>query len=213
MKNKKTVKHEMGKIYKGLREKEYLRSLYEYIKVCQKDRKDKKEYNSDKKHIFKQRFSGFSSEASESMTLYILSKNLLLKELGKKSCELTGRTRTGSNDILINKKYSIEVKATSSESGLITVSKNNLKCYAWIWMDLRLLLDGKSNVVDIHVIKNPGKNIFTWVIDTNKEHKMDIKTMVKGIKHSKDYELLHLDIDSFKINPETVNGNKFFSYS
>lgn len=204
----KSTKIEIGEIYKGLREKEYLNEFSKYVKVTCEDRKNKDLYNKDA--VFKQKFSGFSSEASESFVLYLLSKNLLLKELGKKECILTGRTKSGSNDILINEKHSVEVKATSSDSGLITVSKNNLKCYAWIWMDLRLLLNGKSNIINIHVVKNPKEHIFTWVIDTNKEHKMDIKTMVTGISNSKDYELLELDMKSLEINPETVSGTPFF---
>jgi len=210
MKNKKTIKKDMGKIYKNLSEKEYLCEFKKYVNVMRVDRKGKTEYNKDA--VFKQKFPGFSSEASESLVCYLLNKNLLLKELGEKSCVLTGRTKAGSNDILINGKHSIEVKATSSESGLITVSKNNLKCYAWIWMDIRLLLEGKSNVIDIHIIKNPKENIFTWQIDTNKEHKMDIKTMIKEMKNTDDYERLMLDMDSLKINPKTLSGSKFFEY-
>jgi hypothetical protein len=211
---KKQIKAEIKDIYKGLSEKLYMASFVDYVTVSRLDRKQKNEYNSKPNHIFKQKYSGFSSEASESFISLLIKKDILFKELGeKKTVTLTGKRRTETNDILINGKHAIEVKATSSDSGLVTVSKNNLNCYAWVWMDIRTLLNTDSNFVEIHIVRNPSENIFPWMIETNKESKMDIKTMIKDLKNTKDYEHISLDITSLSDGLEEQKQTKFFDFN
>ena len=111
-----------------------------------------------------------------------LSNNILKNKFGDNLIvDLVGRNnKKRCNDILINNKHKIEVKCTTSGTGLVTISKNNVDCYAWIWLDFKHLINNVSRYIDVHIILHPSNNIFPWFVKTNGEYKMNIIEMKKG---------------------------------
>ena len=114
-----------------------------YIKKYIDRRKEDKTYNENA--IFKLKTSNFSSEVSETLTKILIEERALLVDLPEEVYSVKRPKDTGeTNDVLINDNYVIEVKGTTSSDGLITLSKNNLNCYAWIWLDFHRVVEAVS---------------------------------------------------------------------
>src|SRR5579872_7488651 len=87
---------------------------------------------------FKQKPDNISSQMTEFLAQYLIYYGTILHEMfgDNPRIEYTGMNVKGmTNDLLINGHHKVEIKATTSENLFTTVSKNNLKCSVWIWLD------------------------------------------------------------------------------
>jgi len=180
-------------------------AIQKYIKTYISRKKDDIKYNETA--VFKMKSSNFSSEVSETLVRILIEERDILIDFHEKIYSLKKPT---NNDIFINDRYKIEVKGTTSSDGLITLSKNNLRCYAWVWVDFHDVVNEISDFVDIHVVKRPEMNITPKFIQTNGEHKMNIKKLCRDIKEQKDYELRHYNMTQFKMCKKGDTFNDFF---
>ena len=176
-----------------------------YLEKYINRRKEDKDYN--KNAFFKMKAPNFSTEVSETLTKILIEEKLLLTDFPE---TIYSVSRPTENDIRINGKYVIEVKGTTSSDGLITLSKNNLNCYAWVWLDFNKVVDEESNYAIIHVLKRPSLNVTPKLIQTNNEKKLNIKKMCKDIKYGTDYERFEYDVWDFKMLQTGDIQNEFF---
>jgi len=176
-----------------------------YLEKYINRRKEDKDYN--KNAFFKMKAPNFSTEVSETLTKILIEEKLLLTDFPE---TIYSVSRPTENDIRINGKYVIEVKGTTSSDGLITLSKNNLNCYAWVWLDFNKVVDEESNYAIIHVLKRPSLNVTPKLIQTNNEKKLNIKKMCKDIKYGTDYERFEYDVWDFKMLQPGDIQNEFF---
>lgn len=176
-----------------------------YLEKYINRRKEDKDYN--KNAFFKMKAPNFSTEVSETLTKILIEEKLLLTDFPE---TIYSVSRPTENDIRINGKYVIEVKGTTSSDGLITLSKNNLNCYAWVWLDFNKVVDEESNYAIIHVLKRPSLNVTPKLIQTNNEKKLNIKKMCKDIKYGTDYERFEYDVWDFKMLQPGDVQNEFF---
>ena len=180
-----------------------------YIKKYIDRRKEDKTYNENA--IFKLKTSNFSSEVSETLTKILIEERSLLVDLPEEVYSVKRPKDTGdTNDVLINDNYVIEVKGTTSSDGLITLSKNNLNCYAWIWLDFHRVVEEESHFATVHVVKRPALNIKPKIIKTNNEKKLNIKKLCREIQHGSDYERLDYNVWQFKMCKKGDTYNDFF---
>ena len=187
-----------------------VKDIYYHIKCFKEVRKTIDITNE--KNPMKIKYPGISSDMSENLTKILIKNNIIFKDKfdEKVIVDLVGRNnKKKCNDLLINNKHKIEVKCTTSGTGLVTISKNNVECYAWVWLDFKNLINDVSKYIDIHVILNPSKNIHPWYIQTNGEYKMDIVTMKKEIVDYNDYNHHTLDFDKLQLIG-TKGYNQFF---
>jgi len=168
-------------------------------------RQEDKEYN--KNAVFKIKAPNFSTEVSETLAKILIEEGELFKDFPDPIYSIK---TPNHNDIIINDKFVIEVKGTTSHDGLITLSDGNLKCYAWIWFDFNNVVNRKSNYAIIHVLKHPEINITPKFIKTNREKKMTIKKLCRDLKHSEDYEKHEYDVMNFKMMKSGDIQNEFF---
>lgn len=176
-----------------------------YLEKYINRRKEDKDYN--KNAFFKMKAPNFSTEVSETLTKILIEEKLLLTDFPE---TIYSVSRPTENDIRINGKYVIEVKGTTSSDGLITLSKNNLNCYAWVWLDFNKVVDEESNYAIIHVLKRPSLNVTPKLIQTNNEKKLNIKKMCKDIQYGTDYERFEYDVWDFKMLQPGDIQNEFF---
>jgi len=176
-----------------------------YIKKYIDRRNEDREYN--KNALFKIKAPNFSTEVSETLAKILIEEGELFKNFPDRIYSIK---KPNSNDIVINDKYVVEVKGTTSHDGLITLSDGNLKCYAWIWFDFNDVVNEKSNYVIIHVLEHPEINITPKFIKTNREKKMTIKKLCRDIKCGSDYEMYEYDVMNFKMMKSGDVQNEFF---
>ena len=168
-------------------------------------RKEDKEYN--KNAIFKIKAPNFSTEVSETLAKILIKEGELFKNFPE---TIYSVNTPNQNDIVINGKHVVEVKGTTSHDGLITLSDNNLKCYAWVWFDFNDVVNEKSKYAIIHVLKHPEANITPKFIATNREKKMTIKKLCRDLKCAEDYETYEYDVFNFKMMKSGDIQNEFF---
>jgi len=191
--------------------KDTIRDIQVYLRDYIEIRNLKKMMNKNKR--YRQKNDNISCEATEDMAkLLIQQRQLLPDRYGDTPLvESTGRNnKQKSNDLYINGKHKIEVKATTSEDLFTTVSKNNLDCDLWIWLDFSKVVEGVCDYVEIHIIKNPGQNIKPWKIETNNELKITLDSIKKNMSNYNDYSFAELDVWKMKIKKPTDSYNKFF---
>jgi hypothetical protein len=176
-----------------------------YLKKYIARRKEDKDYNQNA--FFKMKAPNFSTEVSETLTKMLIEEKALLTDFPE---TIYSVSRPSENDIRVNGKYVIEVKGTTSNDGLITLSKNNLDCYAWVWLDFNLVVNEESNYAVIHVLKRPSLNITPKFIKTNNEKKLNLKKMCRDIKNGIDYEKFEYDVWNFKMMQSGDVQNEFF---
>jgi hypothetical protein len=155
--------------------------------------------------------SNFSSEVSETLAKILIKERDILIDFPYPIYSVTRPKENGdTNDILINDEYIIEVKGTTSSDGLITLSKNNLNCYAWVWLDFNRVVDEVSSFVTIHVVKRPSMNITPKIIKTNNEKKLNFKKLCRDIRHGEDYQKLEYNVWEYKLCKKGDTYNEFF---
>lgn len=179
--------------------------ITKYIKKYIDRRKEDKDYNQNA--VFKIKAPNFSTEVSEILTKILIEERQLLTDFPE---EIFSVSRPSENDIRINGKYIIEVKGTTSNDGLITLSKNNLNCYAWVWLNFNSVVNEESSYASIHVLKHPSLNITPKLIQTNNEKKLTIKKMCRDVKNGIDYERFEYDVWNFKMLQSGDVQNEFF---
>lgn len=180
-----------------------------YIKKFIERRKEDKLYNEDA--FFKMKGSNFSSEVSEMLTKILIEERSLLVDFPETIYSVKRPKETGeTNDIRINDNHLIEVKGTTSSDGLITLSKNNLNCYAWVWLDFHRVAEEESDFATVHVVKRPQLNIKPKIIKTNNEKKLNIKKLCREIQHGSDYERFDYNVWQFKMCKKGDTYNEFF---
>jgi len=180
-----------------------------YIKKYIERRKEDKLYNHDA--IFKLKTSNFSNEVSETLTKILIQERELLVDFPEEVYSVKRPKDTGNtNDVLINDNYVIEVKGTTSNDGLITLSKNNLNCYAWVWLDFNRVVEEESHFATIHIVKRPALNIKPKIIKTNNEKKLNLKKLCRDIQHGSDYERFDYNVWQFKLCKKGDAYNDFF---
>lgn len=187
-----------------------IHDIYHHVKCYKNVRSTIDEVN--KKNSLKIKYPNISSDMSENLTKILITNNVIFKDKFGDNVivDLVGRNnKKKCNDLLINNKHKIEVKCTTSGTGLVTISKNNVDCYAWVWLDFKNLINNISRYIDVHVILNPSNNIHPWHIKTNNEYKMNIIEMKKGITDYNDYKYYELDFDELKLIG-TKGYNTFF---
>lgn len=168
-------------------------------------RNEDKEYN--KNAVFKIKAPNFSTEVSETLAKILIEEGELFKNFPEAIYSIK---KPNSNDIVINDRYVVGVKGTTSHDGLITLSDSNLKCYAWVWFDFNDVVNEKSNYVIVHVLKYPEINITPKFIKANREKKMNIKKLCRDIKCASDYETYEYDVMNFKMMKSGDIQNEFF---
>jgi hypothetical protein len=183
--------------------------IQNYIKKFIERRKEDYEYNLNAH--FKMKSSNFSSEVSETLAKILIKERDILIDFPYPIYSVTRPKENGdTNDILINDEYIIEVKGTTSSDGLITLSKNNLNCYAWVWLDFNRVVDEVSSFVTIHVVKRPSMNITPKIIKTNNEKKLNFKKLCRDIRHGEDYQKLEYNVWEYKLCKKGDTYNEFF---
>jgi len=183
--------------------------IQNYIKKFIERRKEDYEYNMNAH--FKMKSSNFSSEVSETLAKILIKERDILIDFPYPIYSVTRPKENGdTNDILINDEYIIEVKGTTSSDGLITLSKNNLNCYAWVWLDFNRVVDEVSSFVTIHVVKRPSMNITPKIIKTNNEKKLNFKKLCRDIRHGEDYQKLEYNVWEYKLCKKGDTYNEFF---
>lgn len=180
-----------------------------YITKYIERRKEDQLYNQSAH--FKMKSSNFSSEVSETLAKILIEERDILVDFPHPIYSVTRPKEAGdTNDILINDEHIIEVKGTTSTDGLVTLSKNNLNCYAWVWLDFNNVVNEVSQFVTIHVVKRPAANITPKIIKTNNEKKLTIKKLCRDIKNGSDYETLEYNVWQFKLCKKGDSYNEFF---
>jgi hypothetical protein len=183
--------------------------IQNYIKKFIERRKEDYEYNLNAH--FKMKSSNFSSEVSETLAKILIKERDILIDFPYPIYSVTRPKENGdTNDILINDEYIVEVKGTTSSDGLITLSKNNLNCYAWVWLDFNRVVDEVSSFVTIHVVKRPSMNITPKIIKTNNEKKLNFKKLCRDIRHGEDYQKLEYNVWEYKLCKKGDTYNEFF---
>lgn len=183
--------------------------IQNYIKKFIERRKEDYEYNLNAH--FKMKSSNFSSEVSETLAKILIKERDILIDFPYPIYSVTRPKENGdTNDILINDEYIIEVKGTTSSDGLITLSKNNLNCYAWVWLDFNRVVDEVSSFVTIHVVKRPSMNITPKIIKTNNEKKLNFKKLCRDIRHAYDYQQFEYNVWEYKLCKKGDTYNEFF---
>lgn len=184
---------------------QYKNGIKIYIDKYIDRRKEDREYN--KNAVFKIKAPNFSTEVSETLARILIEERELFKDFPD---PIHSIKKPNSGDIIINDKYVVEVKGTTSHDGLITLSDSNLKCYAWVWFDFNDVVNEKSNYAIVHVLKHPEINITPKFIATNREKKMTIKKLCRDIKCGSDYETYEYDVMNFKMMKSGDVQNEFF---
>ena len=184
---------------------QYKNGIKIYIDKYIDRRKEDKEYN--KNAVFKIKAPNFSTEVSETLARILIEERELFKDFPD---PIHSIKKPNSGDIIINDKYVVEVKGTTSHDGLITLSDSNLKCYAWVWFDFNDVVNEKSNYAIVHVLKHPEINITPKFIEANREKKMTIKKLCRDIKCGSDYETYEYDVMNFKMMKSGDVQNEFF---
>lgn len=180
-----------------------------YINKFIERRKEDKIYNETA--FFKMKGSNFSSEVSELLTKILIEERSLLVDFPEAIYSVKRPKETGeTNDIRINDTHLVEVKGTTSSDGLITLSKNNLNCYAWVWLDFHNVVEEESDFATIHVVKQPQLNITPKIIKTNNEKKLNIKKLCRDIQNGSDYERFEYNVWQFKMCKKGDTYNEFF---
>lgn len=177
-----------------------VQEIYQYIKSYKEVRSRINDVN--RKNTLKIKYPNISSDMSENLTKILIENKIILADKFGENLyvDLVSRNnKKNCNDLLINNKHKIEVKSTTSGTGLITISKNNVDCYAWIWLDFKNVINNISKFIDVHVILNPSNNIHPWLIKTNGEYKMNMNKMKTGITDYKDYTYHELDFDTLQL--------------
>lgn len=183
--------------------------IQNYIKKFIERRKEDYEYNLNAH--FKMKSSNFSSEVSETLAKILIKERDILIDFPYPIYSVTRPKENGdTNDILINDEYIVEVKGTTSSDGLITLSRNNLNCYAWVWLDFNRVVDEVSSFVTIHVVKRPSMNITPKIIKTNNEKKLNFKKLCRDIRHGEDYQKLEYNVWEYKLCKKGDTYNEFF---
>ena len=179
--------------------------IQKYVKTYILRKKEDLKYNETA--VFKMKSSNFSNEVSENLVRILIEERDILTDYPDPIYSLK---RPNNNDIIINDTHKIEVKGTTSSDGLITLSKNNLKCYAWVWVDFHDVVNEVSEFVDVHVVKRPEMNITPKCIPTNGEQKLNIRKLCRDIKDGSDYELFHYNLNEFRMCKRGDTFNDFF---
>ncbi len=183
--------------------------IQNYIKKFIERRREDQIYNAEA--VFKMKSSNFSSEVSEMLAKILIKERDILVDFPHPIYSVTRPKENGeTNDILINGEHIIEVKGTTSRDGLITLSKNNLNCFCWVWLDFSRVVDEQSNFVTIHVVKRPSLNIKPKIIKTNNEKKLNLKKLCRDIQHGADYERHDYDVWNYRLCKAGDTYNEFF---
>ena len=177
-----------------------------YLKFLKQVRLNIKNYNKISR--IKQKVPNISENATESLACLLIEDGTILSSQVGPVFSI-GRYGKNGNDIIVNGDKKIEVKATTSDTGLITTSEGNYNCLAWMWFNFYPFFENDNDIIPIHIINNPKNCLNPWIIKANGEYKMNIKSAIKSAKYTRNYELFELSVSSLDLYINN-NINKFF---
>ena len=148
-----------------------------------------------------------SEEVTESLLCRMINGGYFLNDKYGDNAIAERHGKKGA-DVIVNGKYKLECKGTSSKEGTITVSKTNiLDREQWVWMDFSSYVRHNSSIVNIHVINNPSKCIHPSKIEANGESKLKLSKAIKQAKETNNYEFHEFSLNTMemKVNHSTFN--------
>jgi hypothetical protein len=120
-----------------------------------------------------------SEEVSESLVCHLINDGSILTDIFGTNLYAQRFGKTGV-DVLVNDKYKLECKGTTSLDGFVSVSKTNmLERDAWIWLDFQDYVKKNSKIVSVHIIHNPTDCIKPRKIEANGESKITMSAAIK----------------------------------
>jgi hypothetical protein len=159
---------------------EKIHAIEDIIQYLDRYKKIRRAILQENKHLRVQiKPPNLSEEISESLVCHLINDGKILTEIYGDNLNAQRFGKSGV-DVLVNDKYKLECKGTTSLDGFVSVSKTNMfERDAWVWLDFQEYVRKNSKIISVHIIHKPTDCIKPRKIEANGESKITMSAAIK----------------------------------